>query len=121
MQISTLRYALILIWLVAQPAIAQDQFPVETDQQSDNQDSVMIAIRELRREIKFYADSRDYETVGDIRQQLKTDFDSVRYLTISLMVSGFLAVLSTSWVNSLSQLPPAMKNLKAQAGGRPSN
>ncbi len=76
MQQATFRFVFVLLWLCVHILPAYGQ------RNNKGQDSVMTAVRELRRQIKFSADIRDYASVGDFRKTLKFSFDSTKYVTL---------------------------------------
>ncbi len=96
MRNAMLRYALVLygLFLAGQCALGQESG-------GGSEDQVVLRLRELRRQIKFSADVRDYEGVKELHQQLIDGFDSTKYLTltgeealmINYMISDYKGIL----------------------------
>lgn len=76
MHYSSYRLILVLFW------IGCHVIPTQAQRNSRGEDDVMSAIRDLRRQIKFSADARDYEEIRQLRHQLKEGFDSTKYATL---------------------------------------
>ncbi|MDW3194274.1 MAG: hypothetical protein R8G66_18005 [Cytophagales bacterium] len=72
----TFRLILILFcfWCYVIPAQAQSN--------ATEEDNPMSSIRDLRRQIKFSADVRDFEEIKRLRLQIKDGFDSTKYLSL---------------------------------------
>lgn len=77
MRNATLRYHFVLTLFTIQSLTVHGQ--VETGR---SEDSLMTNLQDLRREIKFFADARDYDEIKTIREQLKVEFDSSKYVTL---------------------------------------
>lgn len=73
---TTFRYVFVILWLSFQ------MLPSYGQRNNRKKDSVMTAVQELRRQIKFSADIRDYADIASIRQQLNTAFDTTKYVTL---------------------------------------
>lgn len=72
----TFRYVFIFLGLML---LMQPSYGQRNNQRGD---SVMTAVQELRRQVKFSADARDYGAINNFRQQLKFSFDSTKYVTL---------------------------------------